>query len=47
MAFSGNGPVEEWMEAMGEEDGGLLKKEMTLNDTEGELVIEKDFRLDL
>lgn len=47
MAFSGNGPVEEWMKAMGEGHGGLLKKEMTLNDTKGELVIEKDFRLDL
>ena len=40
MAFSGNGPVEEWMELRreereredGDKDGDLLKKEMTLND---------------
>lgn len=31
---------------MGEEDGDLLKKEMTLADSDGKLVIERNSRLD-
>lgn len=46
MAFSGNGPVEEWIEVKREACKRrmetrmvMLKKEMTLNDTDREMVM--------